>query len=419
MRERTTDRVAVFYSNRGLVLYDWKALRDKSDCKRIAIVGDQQLTRIPEAIEPLFDEIHRIPEDGSKGILPQLALDPARDVLRSIVAAHPGARIRLLCADEGNTLEAAKLRDEFGLGGPGYAEILPFRDKVLMKQRVEQAGLRVPGHGSLDRDRFARDRSGYVDDMIREVSLPMVLKPLDSAGSDGVHIVENRQQLFELELRLADIDYEYEEFIDGALYHCDAVVHGGQRLFAECSLYSCGNFDFQRGLLLGSLPLDREHPHRAILLDFSEKALRALGMPDGATHMEVFMDRRGEPVFLEVAARAPGLLIVPLYERQYGVNIANMEFDIQMGLEPSAARPTSAHHFYSLIPSCEGKVVHLREPEIDSSYELTWKIAPGDSLKSCTSNLDQVGSMFVSNQSYERLCSDFESLTSQSLIVCE
>jgi biotin carboxylase len=196
-------------------------------------------------------------------------------------------------------------------------------------------------------------------------------------------------------------------------------MHEGRRLFAECSLYSCGNFDFQRGLLLGSLPLDREHPHRAMLLDFSDRVLRALGSPDGATHMEVFVDRRGEPVFLEVAARAPGLLIVPLYERQFGINMPDLELDLQMGLEPSAARPTSGYHFYSLIPSRAGKVVQLREPEIDSAYELTWKIAPGQSLKPCTSNLDQVGSMFVSSESYERLCRDFESLTSQSLIVCE
>lgn len=419
MKERTTERIAIFYSNRGLAFYDWNVLRDKSDCKCIAIIGDQQLAHIPEDIEPFFDELHRIPEIGSKGILPQLAVDAARAVLRSIVAAHPGARIRILCADEGNALEAAQLRDELGLGGPGHAALLPFRDKVLMKQRVEQAGLRVPGHGRLDRERFVLDRAAYVDDMVRDVSLPMVLKPVDSAGSDGVHIVEDRQQLLELELRLADVEYEYEEFIDGSLYHCDAVVHGGQRLFAECSLYSCGNFDFQRGQLLGSLPLQRTHPHRATLLDFSARVLRALGMPDGATHMEVFIDRRGEPVFLEVAARAPGLLIVPLYERQFGVNMLNLEFDIQMGLEATAARPTRAHHFYSLVPSCEGRVVSLREPEIHSSYELTWKIATGDLLKPCTSNLDQVGYIYVSNQDYKQLCSDFESLTSQSLIVCE
>lgn len=67
---------------------------------------------------------------------------------------------------------------------------------------------------------------------------------------------------------------------------------------------------------------------------FSEKVLRALGMPDGATHMEVFIERRGEPVFPEVAARAPGLLIVPLYEREFGINMANLEFCVQMGLEP-------------------------------------------------------------------------------------
>jgi hypothetical protein len=96
MSARDTDRVAIFYSNRGLALYDWQALRDRGDCKRVAIVGDGQLAHVPEHIAPLFDEIHRIPEDGRKGVLPQLALDPARDALRSIVAAHPGARIRIV-----------------------------------------------------------------------------------------------------------------------------------------------------------------------------------------------------------------------------------------------------------------------------------------------------------------------------------
>lgn len=55
---------------------------------------------------------------------------------------------RIVSLSEYELLDAARLRESLGVQGPTVREVQLVRDKVLMKQAVEDAGIRVP--------RFAR-----------------------------------------------------------------------------------------------------------------------------------------------------------------------------------------------------------------------------------------------------------------------
>eukprot|EP01126_Amoeba_proteus_P045222 TRINITY_DN5053_c0_g1_i7.p1 TRINITY_DN5053_c0_g1~~TRINITY_DN5053_c0_g1_i7.p1 ORF type:complete len:171 (+),score=25.59 TRINITY_DN5053_c0_g1_i7:65-577(+) len=56
----------------------------------------------------------------------------------------------VVCLSEEDMLRCAMLREKFGLGGQSLKSTLLFRDKVLMKTVVQEAGLKVPPFSPVD-----------------------------------------------------------------------------------------------------------------------------------------------------------------------------------------------------------------------------------------------------------------------------
>jgi hypothetical protein len=76
------------------------------------------------------------------------------------------------CGGPANLLLAAKLRAHFGLPGLRHDDILPFRDKCLMKEMVMAAGIRVPAFGRFDVEAARANKAGYFARISTEVGLP-------------------------------------------------------------------------------------------------------------------------------------------------------------------------------------------------------------------------------------------------------
>ncbi|MEM7676928.1 MAG: ATP-grasp domain-containing protein, partial [Myxococcota bacterium] len=202
-------------------------------------------------------------------------------------------------------------------GLPGLTPELTrnFRDKIVMKNKVRAAGLRVPDYVSCT-DRDAVEALLAKHDRI-------VIKAVDGQGSREVTFVNSKDELdawfatpnpyFE--------NFEAEEFIDGILYHVNSIVHNGESILVASAPYlpNMGNIDFTEGTPFVSV-LVTEGDLKARLEDFSQKALTALGLQNGVTHFECFVKSNGEIVFCETAVRPGGGGIVLMIEGQYGVN---------------------------------------------------------------------------------------------------
>ncbi|MCA9490582.1 MAG: hypothetical protein KC621_11690, partial [Myxococcales bacterium] len=98
-----------------------------------------------------------------------------QDVLARVREWMKGRNIdRIEAQWEPLVLEAAKLREAFGIPGMSYDTVLGFRDKQLMKERIKAAGLRVPHSArvrSAPEARAAAERFGY----------PLIVKPIAGA----------------------------------------------------------------------------------------------------------------------------------------------------------------------------------------------------------------------------------------------
>ncbi|MFC7830891.1 hypothetical protein [Streptomyces sp. NPDC057375] len=223
---------------------------------------------------------------------------------------------------------AAALRALLKVTGPGPSEVERVRDKVTMKQLVAAAGLRVP--------RFTGTVSpGQVRRFAGEAGFPVLLKPRDGSGSQGLYLVTSPAALDEV-LALPLENYECEEFITGTLYQVDGVVQDGtvRVLRAFRLLNTC--LDYALGAPFGSVACD-DVAWEELLVGYSETVLAALGVRNSVFHLEVFTvhpDGTGEYdglMFLEVGARAGGAELPHLWRDIYGLDLLEIATRLSLG----------------------------------------------------------------------------------------
>src|SRR5439155_95047 len=75
-------------------------------------------------------------------------------------------------------------------------------------------------------------------------------------------------------------EYEIEDFIDGVMYHCDAVIQDGEVLFAGVGEYHARPGDYHPGGMAGSLIVSSGPLHDRIV-DFNRRVVAALGIISG------------------------------------------------------------------------------------------------------------------------------------------
>ncbi|GII54388.1 hypothetical protein Pth03_27770 [Planotetraspora thailandica] len=249
--------------------------------------------------------------------------------------------------NEADVVTAARLRERLGLPGPWTADVLPFRDKALMKRLVAAAGVEVATHvvprTAADVRRFAT-RHG----------LPVVLKERSGFNAIGLRILRDPD---ELETCLATAfaagprdDLLLEAYVEGAMCHVDGLVVDGRTALVWPSQYQyqLATFGSDSGARI-DLTLDTDDPLTPRLLELTERVLAALRDPEGrlrhhAFHAEIFHTPDDRLVLCEIACRPAGAKIKEVFRAVFGMNLGEYATRAQVelplpGLDPAAAPP--------------------------------------------------------------------------------
>ncbi|MEY9846406.1 hypothetical protein ABH940_003493 [Streptacidiphilus sp. BW17] len=233
---------------------------------------------------------------------------------------------RVVALHEKMLLLGAGLRTKYGLKGMQYEPALLFRDKIAMKDAVGTAGVRVPAYCVLDKE----------DDLDKVPwhSGTMVLKDRYGAGAAQIHFVTSPEEARAVwrSLDPAPGQYEIEEFIDGAMFHCDAVILDGRIAFVSVGEYTARPGDYRPGGMAGSYLLPEGTLHERICR-LNAQVTTALGIRDGVTHLEVFQTIEDELVFCEIAARPGGGGIEKMNQYAHGIHLIETAIRIEAGLD--------------------------------------------------------------------------------------
>lgn len=405
-------KTIIVISTRGFAAFRHDLLIDPANARFVGLFSQHDEKNVTPALRGFLDQVHILPCGTADATVAQSSyVDPghARELIGRVLSDPASGEVTLHTFDERNMLLAADLREEFGLPGLRRADVLPFRDKCLMKDRLVAAGIRVPRFGRYDVAAAAADRAAYFRQITGEVGLPFILKPVDGNSADGVYQISSPEEYSEVPAELGR-PYEYEEFVDGTIYSVNIVSRDRTSLTAGVTEYLVNSSAVREGRVNADINLIDTDPRVPRMIAFAEGVLDALGWPDGASHLELFLTPGDEIVFLEVAARFKGLAGVAAMQRNYGVALVNLAFEIEAGLRSRPWDEEQIYCFDAVIPKKRGVIERLVAPDIESEFGITWKVREGQVLGQGESLGDNGGVFLVWNKDYDVLYRDFERL---------
>ena len=248
------------------------------------------------------------------------ALD-AKQLLEGVrqLGKRLGSVDRLFGSLEQLQVPLGQVRDELGIEGMGAETARNFRDKARMKTLLRDHGLPCAKHRLVASRREARA-------FAEEAGFPLVVKPPDGAGAKATFRVDSLQNLDEaLNLLRPAPGREtlLEEFIVGEEFSFETLSVRGKAEWSSFTHYRPTPLEVLRNPWIQwciLLPKETRTPETEDIYREGPKALEALGMGTGMTHMEWFRRKDGTIAISEVGARPPGAQITNLLSRAHDVN---------------------------------------------------------------------------------------------------
>lgn len=243
---------------------------------------------------------------------------PADDFVKGIsYLGRTEAIDRIVALDDFDVETAALLREHLRCPGMGETTARFFRDKLAMRVRARDAGLRVP--------RFVHALNhAAIRRFIDEVPPPWVLKPRSQASAIGIQKIERSEQVWPLLEALGDRQsfHLLEEYVAGDVFHVDSIVWERDVRFSAVHRYGQPPMDVaHHGGLFVTRTLGRDEPDRVSLVDANRDVLSALRFVRGVAHTEFIKGPDQQFYFLETAARVGGAHIVEVVEAASGLNL--------------------------------------------------------------------------------------------------
>jgi hypothetical protein len=299
------------------------------------------LEKLREANWPreAIDEFFYMPEDF-----------PIDALIRSVSYTARSRQIdRLVALDEFDMEGAAALREHLRLPGMGLTTMRYFRDKLAMRGRAKEEGVRVPEFVHvLNRDRMK--------EFMERVTPPWLLKPRSQASGIGMKKISSPGELWPLLDQLGDQQslYLLEQFVPGSVFHVDSIVSERKVVFAETQAYGQPPLDVShQGGIFTTRTLPRTGDESKALREINKHLIEALGLVRGVTHAEFLCaEKDGAFYFIEIAARVGGAHISDLIEAATGINLWRewAHLEVTAGKQPYHL-PKVRHEYAGVVVS--------------------------------------------------------------------
>ncbi|MFG2873459.1 ATP-grasp domain-containing protein [Streptomyces sp. NPDC048337] len=331
------------------------------------------------ALADLVDEI-----TVCRGMSDEAWYEAASDAART---ARPDG---VVAFSEPHVLAAALVADELGLPGPSLKSAVLSRNKALQRARFAAAGIGQPEFLVAERLADARDWAAE--------RMPVVVKPLSSAGSAGVELVADPAAYDEaVERRGGEGKLLVERAVTGPEYSWEALVREGKVWCANLTAKeTTGPPYFVETAHRTVAEVDGEARDR--VAELGAAVLDAMGMDTGIVHLE-FRLTPGGPAVMEVAVRTPGDRLMDLLGMAYGIDWYETVIRMALGRElppPPTALCRTASYLPSAHPGTVAEVQGLAEVLAHPAVvEAEVNVAPGDAVAPLRSSAGRVGQVLL------------------------
>ncbi len=227
---------------------------------------------------------------------------------------------RIVALDDFDVEVAAHLREHFRLTHTGHNESTArfFRDKLAMRTKAREIGVRIPDFCPI----FNHDT---VRDFLARVPGPWLIKPRSEASAAGIRKMPTADDVWK---RIDELGDEQsfcliEQMVPGDLYHVDSLSANGKVIFAEVNAYWRPLLDvYHGGGVYATRTCDRTRPEVAELKRINAQLLEGFGLGWGASHTEFMKSHAdGQCYFIETSSRVGGANTAEMVEHATGINL--------------------------------------------------------------------------------------------------
>ncbi len=254
------------------------------------------------------------------------------DVLKAAKHFHIDGISSFACDPGVNT--AAYVSEELGLPSPGpYESVCILQNKGLFRKFLADNGFNVPAAKSYLVKREAIKDSDYF-------LYPVIVKPVDSAGSKGVSKVNYKNELDKaIDLAIDNSlsgSFIVEQFIDKQGCSTDSDFYSINGKIAVAT-YSDQYFDedgenpyVPAGF---NWPSSMNQTHKDILTSEIQRLLKLLNMKTSIYNVEARVSKDGKPYIMEVSPRGGGNRIAEMLKYHLGIDLIKRHIIDCVGLE--------------------------------------------------------------------------------------
>lgn len=222
----------------------------------------------------------------------------------------------------------AYVSERLGLMSIGYEKALPFSNKYRMRQKAREIGIPVPNF-------FEAGTLESAEAGLRELTWPIIMKPVDASGSRGVvkiHTADDLRRHFHTSLSYSKTESVIlEEFIEGEEFIADGLALNGKYINTDLGLKEYfsipGRFISKMCMFHSAAAITQKR--ELDVLETNKKLVEGLELSFGITHGEYIVSRADNKVYLvEIAARGGGVYLSShLTPKACGVNVNEVLID--------------------------------------------------------------------------------------------
>ncbi|WP_023638324.1 ATP-grasp domain-containing protein [Musicola paradisiaca] len=326
-----------------------------------------------------------------------------------------GAESGVMLADQLNHALALPYQNDF-------AKTSARRNKFDMIETLRAGGLKAAQQIAVS---TWQDAQAWLDAQ----HYPVVLKPLESAGSDGVFICNSReetQRAFEQiskkknKLNIINEAVLFQEYLKGTEYVVNFVSLAGNILVTEMVKYHKKKLDSGNIVYDIDEIIDASYPEFNALADYTRGVCACLGIKNGPSHAEVMLTADG-PCLVEIAARSDGILrpdvacVTTGLGQLLATAIAITDPEKFMALTVAPYYRLKNHSFNVCLISPEqavfapdGSVSQLQT--LGSFKKVEMYVADGNNVEQTKDVFSQPGTVYLVSHQKEQLWQDYATI---------
>ncbi|KDO25947.1 hypothetical protein SPRG_08601 [Saprolegnia parasitica CBS 223.65] len=304
-------------------------------------------------------------------------------VLRAVVGfGHP--IVGVIAGAEPGVPLTDRLSERLNLTTNGSAGSEGRRNKYIMGEKIRAAGMRAVLQCLAPT--FA-DAKAYIENDLKPEPFRVIVKPVDSAGSDDVSLctsLEDVQKAYDTvlgkvnHLGIQNQALLVQEYLEGTEYVIDTVSRDGEHKVVAVWEYDKRSANGAAFVYFGALLREAKGDVVVSIVDYVCKVLDVLSINHGPGHAEVKFVK-GEPCLIEIGARCHGRegTDMPILDKCQGYNQVGATLDAyfdKAAFQALPKMPTSlrAHGIKTTLVSYEHGTLQampgLAEIEAMASY---------------------------------------------------